>query len=112
VTKGATTMSNDPTTTSDTATGPATTGLDLTALVSRLDALQQRVDRLEAELEAAQLHHGPVPIDTILAISAAVAAYLGKKATVRQIHYSHNDPWARLGRSAVHASHTISRRMG
>ena len=72
----------------------------------------RRVDRLEAELIAAREQHGPVPIDTILAISAAVAAYLGKKATVRQIHYSHSDTWARLGRSAVHASHTFSRRMG
>ncbi|MGV1007411.1 MAG: hypothetical protein ACOYBY_02235 [Dermatophilaceae bacterium] len=86
--------------------------LDVATLATRLDALQQRVDRLEAELAEARERHGPVPIDTILAISAAVAAYLGKKATVRQIHYSHNDTWVRLGRSAVHASHTISRRMG
>lgn len=105
-------MSTETTNIATTTGEAAASAVDLAALVNRLDELQQRVDRLEAELVAAQLHHGPVPIDTILAISAAVAAYLGKKATVRQIHYSQNDTWARLGRSAVHASHTISRRMG
>ncbi len=95
-----------------TSVGNGADPVDLAHLADRIEALQRRVDRLEAELLAAQELRGPVPIDTILAISAAVAAYLGKKATVRQIHYSHSDTWARLGRSAVHASHTFSRRMG
>ena len=92
--------------------GEGTGTVDVAHLADRVEQLHRRVDRLEAELIAAREQHGPVPIDTILAISAAVAAYLGKKATVRQIHYSHSDTWARLGRSAVHASHTFSRRMG
>jgi len=105
--EGLGTMSNDVG-----SAGPGSIPADLGDLAERIEALQRRVERLEADLVAAQQLRGPVPIETILAISAAVAAYLGKKATVRQIHYSHSDTWARLGRSAVHASHTFSRRMG
>lgn len=83
------------------------TPADLTRLTDLVDELTRRVAKLEKQLAESQEQHGPVPIDTILAISAAVAAYLGKKATVRQIHYSHTNSWARMGRSAVHASHSF-----
>ncbi len=84
------------------------TPADLTRLTDLVDELTRRVAKLEKQLAESQEQHGPVPIDTILAISAAVAAYLGKKATVRQIHYSHTNSWARMGRSNIHASHTFT----
>jgi methylmalonyl-CoA carboxyltransferase large subunit len=85
-----------------------TTPTDVAKLIDLVEELQRRVVKLERELTSATAARGPVPIDTILAISAAVAAYLGKKATVRQIHYSHSNSWARSGRSAIHASHTFT----
>jgi methylmalonyl-CoA carboxyltransferase large subunit len=75
--------------------------------------LRQRVDKLEALLAAT-----PVPSpetkpgispEIILAISAAVAAYLGKRATIRQIHLSSSSAWAAQGRATIQASHAIAR---
>ncbi len=85
-----------------------TSSNDVGKLVDLVEELQRRVGKLEKELAEAREQHGPVPIDTILAICAGVAAYLGKKATARQIHYSHSNAWARSGRSAIHASHSFS----
>ncbi|MEI2732200.1 MAG: hypothetical protein V9G08_09425 [Dermatophilaceae bacterium] len=86
---------------------------DVTELTRVVADLQKRVGRLEAELAGTKrklAEHGPVPFDTILAITGAVAAYLGKKATVRQIHYSSGASWTRSGRSAIHRSHAIDHR--
>ncbi|MBK8469053.1 MAG: hypothetical protein IPL45_04495 [Actinomycetales bacterium] len=82
--------------------------VDVAKLVDVIDELQRRIAKMEKQLADAQTTRGPVPIDTILAISAGVAAYLGKKATVRQIHYSHTNSWARMGRSNIHASHSFT----
>ncbi len=91
------------------------TSPDLSELGRVVADLQKRVGRLEAELAGTKrklAEHGPVPFDTILAITGAVAAYLGKKATVRQIHYSSGPAasWTRSGRSAIHRSHAIDHR--
>lgn len=89
-----------------------TTPSEVARLVDVVEELQRRIAKLEKQLaEASEQPRGPVPIDTILAISAAVAAYLGKKATVRQIHYSTTGgTWTRSGRSAIHQSHAIVHR--
>ena len=76
-------------------------------LLARIEELSRRVEWLEAN------HDGPhvptsVPPDVVLAISAAVAAYLGKRAKVRQIHLSGGVAWAQEGRAAVMASHRFS----
>ena len=77
-------------------------------LLARIEELTRRVEWLEASL--ADGPHAPtaVPPDVVLAISAAVAAYLGKRATVRQIHLAGTTTWAQQGRAAVMASHGIS----
>lgn len=63
-------------------------------------ALDDRLGRIEdrlAELEAAR----EIPEDDLLAISAAVAAYLGHRAKIRAIHFSRPGAWAQHGRQAV-----------
>jgi methylmalonyl-CoA carboxyltransferase large subunit len=72
---------------------------DLKALVADLAS---RVQALEEE--AAQLHP-PVSEDIVLAISAAVAAYLGKRATVKQVHLRRGGAWATQGLATVQQSH-------
>jgi methylmalonyl-CoA carboxyltransferase 12S subunit len=72
-----------------------------------VEELSRRIERLELELAAARAHPRPLPIDTVLAISGAVAAYLGKRATVRQIHFARGPAWAQQGRAAVQASHRV-----
>jgi len=45
--------------------------------------------------------------EIVLAISAAVAAFLGKRASIRQIRLTGTTPWAQQGRATVQASHAV-----
>ncbi|HEY6794900.1 MAG TPA: hypothetical protein VI248_09470 [Kineosporiaceae bacterium] len=76
-------------------------------LLARIEELTRRVEWLEASVDG-PLAPTAVPPDVVLAISAAVAAYLGKRAKVRQIHLSGGARWAQEGRAAVMASHRVS----
>ena len=80
-------------------TEPTETMAELKALVAELAA---RVQTLEEE--AAQ-RHPAVSDDVLLAISAACAAYLGKRATIKQAHLRRGDGWASQGRAAAQQSH-------
>lgn len=84
------------------------------SLENEIAELRQRVEKLEALLATGK--PAPVPEakpeiapEIILAISAAVAAFLGKRATIRQIHLSGSSAWAAQGRATVQASHAIVR---
>lgn len=70
---------------------------ELKALVAELGA---RLHTLEEERA-----QGPVGEDVLLAISAACAAYLGKRAIVKQVHLARGSAWVTAGRSAVQHSH-------
>ena|ERR1019366_9735205 len=48
--------------------------------------------------------------ELILVIGAAVAAYLGKKAHVRQVRLVGSLPWAQQGRVTIQASHNLGGR--
>jgi methylmalonyl-CoA carboxyltransferase 12S subunit len=76
-----------------------------------VEDLLRRVTAIEdelAELRAARAAN--VPENVILAISAAVAAFLGKRATVKQIRLVGDTTWAREGRAYVQSVHSASRR--
>ena len=68
-------------------------------------SLTQRVNTLE--LAAAKLAATPVPVseEDMIAISAAVAAFLGVRARIRQVRLVHSSAWAQVGRMGTHASH-------
>ena len=72
---------------------------ELTALVAELAA---RVRTLE---EVAAKQHPEVSEDLLLAISAACAAYLGKRAIIKQVHLRRGNTWASQGRGAAQQSH-------
>ena len=72
---------------------------ELQALVAQLAA---RVQTLE---EQAAHRHPEVSEEVLLAISAACAAYLGKRATVKQVHLRRGGGWASQGRAAAQQSH-------
>jgi methylmalonyl-CoA carboxyltransferase large subunit len=79
---------------------------DLQAEVRRLNA---RLSNVEAQL-ATRANEPPAPTETIteedmLAISAAVAAFLGVRAHVRQVRLIHTDAWAQVGRVNIQAAH-------
>ena len=95
----------------------------LAALRAELDRLARRVDELETRLAA---HEGgstaahdaksltapaaasdSITTEEMLAISAAVAAYLGVRARVRQVRLIRSDAWAQVGRVSIQSSHSL-----
>jgi methylmalonyl-CoA carboxyltransferase large subunit len=45
--------------------------------------------------------------EELLVIAAAVAAFLGVRAQVRQVRLIQSTAWAQVGRATVHASHRV-----
>ncbi|HEY8883430.1 MAG TPA: hypothetical protein VIM47_08535 [Dermatophilaceae bacterium] len=78
---------------------PTETMAELKALVAELAA---RVQTLEEE---ATQRHPAVSEDVLLAISAACAAYLGKRATIKQVHWRRGGAWATQGLATVQQQH-------
>ena len=77
-------------------------------LLAAVRALTERVERLEAELATVrERQEQDVPEDVILAISAAVASYLGLRAKVKQVHFRTGQAWAQQGRVAVQGHRII-----
>jgi methylmalonyl-CoA carboxyltransferase 12S subunit len=72
---------------------------ELKALVAELSA------RLQTLEEQSALWHPEVSEEVLLAISAACAAYLGKRATIKQVHLRRGTTWASQGRAAAQQSH-------
>jgi methylmalonyl-CoA carboxyltransferase large subunit len=77
----------------------------LAGMRMEIAALAQRVQALE--LSAAKAAAAPTPVteEDMIAISAAVAAFLGVRARIRQVRLVHSSAWAQVGRMGTHASH-------
>ena len=86
---------------------------ELGARIEKLEGLVAALARAAAaapaETARAQgtLAKQEIPSEIILAISAAVAAFLGKRASIRQIRLTGTTPWAQQGRATVQASHAV-----
>jgi methylmalonyl-CoA carboxyltransferase large subunit len=90
----------------------------LEGLRKEVACLNERVAALEAAGTANRAAPAPAPQATpvaeglseeiILVIGAAVAAFLGKKAHVRQIRLLDSAAWAQQGRVTIQASHRLS----
>ncbi len=85
-------------------------------IAQALESLRQEVARLGervAALEArATTPAQSIPTEELseellLVLSAAIAAYLGKKAPIRQIRLLRSDAWAQQGRATIQASHAL-----
>jgi len=76
----------------------------LADVLAAVQALSTRVEALEAELASvrADIPAKEVPEEVVLAISAAVAAFLGHRARLKQVRYrTGGDAWTQQGRAAV-----------
>lgn len=97
---------------------------DLPSLVAALRAELQRLSDRIARLEEQRGTAAPAPAaaapaapaarpastvteDDMVAIAAAVAAFLGVKAQIRQVRLIQSTAWAQVGRATIHASHRI-----
>lgn len=72
-------------------------------LREELTTLKRRVGDLERQ--AAKAAAAAPSEEEMLAISAAVAAFLGVRARIRQVRLVHSSAWAQVGRMGTHASH-------
>ena len=123
-------MTNGP---SDTNTITSTTEMSdresvltvLNEIRAALAELSARVRALESAAPAAGARPAPAPPaplaaappaaadamndDTLAVIAAAVAAFLGKRAHVRQVRLISSSAWAQQGRVSVQASHRLER---
>ena len=71
-------------------------------LLELVKSLSTRLDAVESELaELKARSDSEIPEDVLLAISAAVSAYMGNKGKVRAVHFSRHRTWAAQGRQAV-----------
>jgi methylmalonyl-CoA carboxyltransferase large subunit len=77
--------------------------LMITQLREELTALKRRVGELERQ--AAKAAPAAPSEEEMLAIAAAVAAFLGVRARIRQVRLVHSSVWAQVGRIGTHASH-------
>ena len=88
---------------------------DLSQTVEQLRAqiaeLSSRLAALEPAQAAATAHSEPTPAalteEELLAISAAIGAYLGVRAHIRQIRLVSTTAWAQQGRVSIQASHRL-----
>jgi methylmalonyl-CoA carboxyltransferase 12S subunit len=85
----------------------------IAGLSQQLAALNERIERLEgprashAPAPPAQAAPPEISPDELIAISAAVAAFLGVRAHIRQIRLIGSRAWAQEGRVSIQASHRL-----
>jgi methylmalonyl-CoA carboxyltransferase large subunit len=93
---------------------------ELDALRTHLAALTAKIAEMAgAEASAPEAPEAAVPVamapepeeipeEVLLAISAAVAAYLGKRAHIRTVRLLSSTAWAQQGRVNIQASHRLN----
>jgi methylmalonyl-CoA carboxyltransferase large subunit len=95
----------------------------IAAAVEQLQAqvaiLTERLGRLEGPAAAHPEEEAAAPVaasavdeispEILLAISAAVAAYLGERAHIRAVRLVSTTRWSQEGRVSIQASHRLSR---
>jgi methylmalonyl-CoA carboxyltransferase large subunit len=88
------------------------------ALRAEVRSLATRVGDLEATLAANALPTAAAPAtaptapgditeEELLALSAAIAAFLGVRARIRNVRLVHSATWAQVGRVHIQASHRM-----
>jgi methylmalonyl-CoA carboxyltransferase large subunit len=90
--------------------------LNSDSIAKALDALRQEVARLGERVAALEARSATpaqsmpdeeLSEEILLVLSAAIAAYLGKRAPIRQIRLLRSDAWAQQGRATIQASHAL-----
>ncbi len=72
-------------------------------LLDAINRLTERVESLETEVKSIKLINAQnVPEETVVAIAAAVAAYLGHRAKRRQAHFTRSTAWQSTTRASQH----------
>ncbi|CAB0496162.1 hypothetical protein CIP100294_00577 [Corynebacterium diphtheriae] len=71
-------------------------------LLQLVNELSARLDSAESEIkELRKRSDASIPEDVIIAISAAVSAFLGNRGKIKAVKYSRHRTWAAQGRQNV-----------
>lgn len=76
-------------------------------LLELVRSLSERVEGLETKIKSLEVHASNVPEEHLVAIAAAVAAYLGHRAKRRQRHFTTSRNWTSSTRRSQHAHHPL-----
>jgi len=76
-------------------------------LLELVKSLTERIEGLEIKIKGLELRTADVPEETLIAIAAAVAAYLGHRAKRRQRHFTTGRSWTSNTRRAQHTHHPL-----
>ena len=71
-------------------------------LLAMVRSLTDRIESLELEVKSLRVLHNDAPEETLVAIAAAVAAYLGHRAQRRVRHFNRSTQWLSQTRRAQH----------
>jgi len=94
---------------------------ELTAVIQQLREEVAQLSVRVAQLEKPTVARAPetpvapaaepetLPEEIVLVISAAIAAFLGKRAHIRQIRLIGSVPWAQQGRVTIQAARNLER---
>lgn len=84
----------------------------LTAKIGELEGAAQAAPSGSVEVEAEEkvepVEPEEIPEEILMAISAAVAAYLGTRAPIRTVRLLGSTAWAQQGRVSIQASHRLN----
>lgn len=80
---------------------------EIAQLKQMISALTERLASVETAPAASPAQEA-MSEETLLAIAAAVAAYLGHKPKIKQIRLIRSASWAQEGRVSIQASHRIA----
>lgn len=79
-------------------------------LLELVQSLTERIDGLEIKIKQLEVQGQDVPEEVMVAIAAAVAAYLGHRAKRRQRHFTTGPAWTSSTRRSQHTHHPLYRR--
>ena len=74
---------------------------DTSKLLAAIEALTAKVDALEGQVQRLTKSQR-IPEEDLIAISAAVAAYLGHSATVKAVRFRQSNAWTTEARGRIH----------
>ena len=76
-------------------------------LEARLTELAQSAVTTVPNQATTPAPQGDISEEELLALSAAVAAFLGVRAKIRHVRLVHSPTWAQVGRVHIQASHRV-----
>lgn len=76
-------------------------------LLDLVKTLTDRIEGLEVKIKSLEVHCQDVPEETMVAIAAAVAAYLGHRAKRRQPHFTTTQGWKASTRRSQLSHHPL-----